>query len=195
MNTARIRSWHAGIAATGVLLCMATAAGAQDDGPARGKVPTSGVPAWFSLPLPAKPGATPAVVVGTRGPRAVTLPPGEAESPEFDGATILEDLKAVVAIATESRKSPEIGSGQLWGRVSGFPSGAATARWAAERFRKAGLTDIKVQRSRSQRRPRSGCRCRGKSACWAIRRSVPAAATSCSNRQCRCRHRQSPARP
>ena len=146
MNTARIRSWHAGIAATAVLLCMATAAGAQDDGPARGTVPTSGVPAWFSLPLPPKPGATPAVVVGTRGPRAVILPPGEAESPEFDGATILEDLKAVVAIATESRKSPEIGTGQLWGRVSGFPSGAATARWAADRFRKAGLTDIKVQR-------------------------------------------------
>ena len=94
MNTARIRSWHAGIAATGVLLCLATAAGAQDDGPARGTAPTSGVPAWFSLPLPPKPGATPAVVVGTRGPRSVTLPPGEAESPEFDGATILEDLKA-----------------------------------------------------------------------------------------------------
>ena len=88
MNTARIRSWHAGIATTGILLCMATAAGAQDDGPARGRVPTSGVPAWFSLPLPPKPGATPAVVVGTRGPRVVTLPPGEAESPEFDGATI-----------------------------------------------------------------------------------------------------------
>lgn len=145
MNASRIHLRQMVVAAS-LLLTAAGLAQAQDDAPPRGTAPTSGVPAWFSLPLPPRPGSTPAVVVGTRGPRTISLPPGEPDAPEFKGAAILEDLKAVVAIATDSRKSPEIGGGQLWGRVSGFPSGAATARWAAERFRKAGVTDVKVQR-------------------------------------------------
>jgi len=37
--------------------------------------PASG--AWFGLPLPPPMGATPAVIVGPRGPRPVAVPPGD----------------------------------------------------------------------------------------------------------------------
>ena len=66
------------------------------------------------------------MVAGTRGPRPVTLPAGEPR-PELTGAAIRKDLEALVAISKESQANKEIGSGQIWGRISGFPSGAKTA--------------------------------------------------------------------
>jgi hypothetical protein len=124
-----------------------TPVAAQDDElpGRRGARPTSGQPAWFSLPMPPAPGTAPAVVVGKRGPRALTLPPGEPAAPELTGAAIRTDLEQLVAISKESRDSKEIGSGQIWGRISGFPSGAKTAAWAADQFRQAGIADVKVQ--------------------------------------------------
>ena len=88
-----------------ILLASTPPALAQDEGPPRRVEPTSGKPAWFGLPLPPKPGSIPAVVAGTRGPRPVTLPPGEAASPEFQGAAIRKDLEQLIAIAKESQTS------------------------------------------------------------------------------------------
>ncbi len=126
-------------------LMVVSAAAAQDDGPPRRTGPTSGTTAWFGLPLPPKPGSIPAVVAGTRGPRPVTLPPGEPAAPEFQGATIRKDLEQLVAIAKESQANKEIGTGQIWGRIAGFPSGVKTAAWSAEQFTRAGIADVKIQ--------------------------------------------------
>ncbi|MGE3956723.1 MAG: M28 family peptidase [Vicinamibacterales bacterium] len=100
---------------------------------------------WFGVPLPPAVGAEPAVLVGDRAPRPVHVPPGSPEGPEFAAATIRADLDAIVAISKESRATREIGSGQQWGRVSGFPSGAKAIDWAADQFRKAGIADVRVQ--------------------------------------------------
>jgi hypothetical protein len=101
--------------------------------------------AWFGLPLPPSPGQEPAVIVGDRAPRPVTLPAGDKPAPELAGAAIKADLETIVGFSKESRKNREVGSGQIWGRISGFPSSTKTINWAAEQFRKAGIADVKVQ--------------------------------------------------
>lgn len=100
---------------------------------------------WFGVSLPPKLGSVPAVVVGDRGTRPAIVPAGEAGFHELDGKTIRADLETIVAFSTESRTTREIGSGQLWGRVSGFPSSEKTIRWAADQFRRAGIKDVAVQ--------------------------------------------------
>jgi hypothetical protein len=100
---------------------------------------------WLGLTLPPKFGAEPAVLVGERQPRPVVLPAGENTAPEFSGAAIKKDVEAIVAFSKASRSEREIGSGQLWGRVSGLPSSAKTVEWATEQLRKAGIRDVKLQ--------------------------------------------------
>ena len=100
---------------------------------------------WFGVPLPPPLGQEPAVIVGDRAPRPVVLPSGEPASTELTGATIKADVEAIVSIAKESRSTREIGSGQMWGRVTGLPSGTKAVQWGAEQFRKAGIADVKVQ--------------------------------------------------
>src|SRR5688572_16847625 len=100
---------------------------------------------WFGVPLPPPLGQDPAVIVGDRSPRPVVLPSGEAPSPELAGATIKADVEAIVNIAKESRSTREIGSGQMWGRVTGLPSGTKGVTWSADQFRKAGIPDVKIQ--------------------------------------------------
>jgi hypothetical protein len=85
------------------------------------------------------------VVVGDRFQRPVTLPPGEAAAPELTGAAIRADLERIVGFSKESRANREIGSGQLWGRVSGLPSSSKTVAWAVDQFRKAGIETVLVQ--------------------------------------------------
>jgi hypothetical protein len=127
------------------VVCAARPASAQEETPPRRVAPTSGTSAWFGLPLPPAPGSIPAVVVGARGPRPVVLPPGEPAAPELEGAAIRADLDQIVAIAKASQAAKEIGSGQLWGRIAGFPSGAKTAEWSLQQFKRAGIADVKVQ--------------------------------------------------
>lgn len=124
-------------------LTQVMALGAQDEPPARPRRSTSGP--WFGLMSPAAPGTEPAVIVGHRPPRPVTLPAGEPATPELTGTNIRADLERIVAFSKESRATKEIGSGQLWGRVSGLPSSAKTVDWFAEQFRKAGIADVRVQ--------------------------------------------------
>ncbi len=142
-----VRSRICGIV-TGVLLVMAldglvpTCAGPAQQPPAA-QTQTAGP--WFGLPLPPPFGKEPAVIVGDRAPRSSVLPAGEAASPELAGAAIRKDLEAIVRISKDSRANHEFGSGQMWGRVSGYPSGAKAIDWAADQFRKAGVKDVRVQ--------------------------------------------------
>jgi hypothetical protein len=100
---------------------------------------------WFGVPVPPPLGQEPAVIVGDRAPRPVVLPNGEPASTELTGATIKADVETIVSIAKESRSTREIGSGQMWGRVTGLPSGTKAVQWGAGQFRKAGIADVKVQ--------------------------------------------------
>src|SRR5687767_3392317 len=100
---------------------------------------------WFGVPLPPPLGKEPAVLVGDRSPRPVTLPAGEAAAAELVGAAIKADVETIVGFSKESRNGREIGSGQMWGRIAGLPSGARTVGWAVEQFRKAGIANAASQ--------------------------------------------------
>src|SRR5262245_4092588 len=100
---------------------------------------------WFGLTLPPKMGEAPAVRVGGRPPRAVSLSPGEADAPEFRGTTLKADVDTIVGFSRDSRSRREMGNGQMWGRVSGFASATRTVEWAVGEFRKAGIAEVKTQ--------------------------------------------------
>ena len=174
-----------GIAVAVIVAALLTSARAvaQDEGPARRAATTSGRPAWFGLPLPDTVATLPPVVVGTRGPRPVTLPAGEPAYPELQGAAIRKDLEAVVgdreARAATARKSAVARSG------AAFPASRRVRRQRRGRpieFRRRRHRRREgADRSRRIRPPAaSGCRSRGTSSCSAIRRLAPAAPTSCS---------------
>jgi peptidase M28-like protein len=136
-----------------IALSIATHVRAQDQPPAgrgasgRGRGAQARVKEgpWFGLPLPPPLGAEPAVIVGDRQPRPFVMPDGEPAAPELAGATIRKDLEAIVGISKESRATHEVGSGQMWGRITGLPSGAKAIDYAVAEWRKAGIGDIRVQ--------------------------------------------------
>ena len=101
---------------------------------------------WFGVPRPPEfePHVAPAVI-GQRGPAPAVVPPGEGEYLALTGAAIRADLERIVRFSRESRERREIGSGQLWGRITGFPSSRETIAWAAEQFRAAGIEDVELQ--------------------------------------------------
>ncbi len=101
--------------------------------------------ACFGVALPPAMGAEPAVIVGAREPRPPVFPAGTVQYPELQGAAIKKDVETIVGFSKVSRSSREFGSGQLWGRVSGFPSSANTVEWATEQLRSAGIADVKLQ--------------------------------------------------
>jgi len=100
---------------------------------------------WFGLPLPPRMSTEAAVRVGERAPRPVVLPAGESASPELLGVALRADVDTIVNFAKQSRATKEMGSDQMWGRVSGFPSESQTVDWAVKGFRQAGIADVKVQ--------------------------------------------------
>ena len=106
----------------------------------------SGQDAWFGLPLP--PGLQPHMppaIIGDRGPVPAIVPAGEEGHRELEGARIQRDLEAIVAFSRRSRERREVGNGQLWGRITGLPSGAQTVAWATEQFRAAGISEVELQ--------------------------------------------------
>lgn len=123
------------------LVLAASSAAAQDDPPAR-RAPIKKDGPWFGVTLPPKAGTDVAVKVGARPARPLT---GADNTAEFAGSAIKSDVETIVGFAQEARRSREIGNGQMWGRISGFPSSAKTIEWAAEQFRKAGISDVKTQ--------------------------------------------------
>lgn len=76
---------------------------------------------------------------------AISVPSDGPSYPELQGAAIRKDLETIVGFSKASRASHEIGEGQLWGRISGFPSSANTIAWAVEQLRRAGIADVKLQ--------------------------------------------------
>ena len=119
---------------------FALPAAAQDETARRSTASKDGP--WFGVMQPPKAGASPAVKVGSRPPRPVTA---DAVSPEFNGAAIKADVETIVGFARAAGMKKEIGSGQMWGRISGFASSATTVDWAVDQFRKAGIADVKTQ--------------------------------------------------
>lgn len=101
---------------------------------------------WFGLtPPPAlQPHVSPAII-GSRGPAPAVIPAGESDYAEFEGGRISQDLRQIVDFSVQSRLSQELGGAQMWGRVSGFPSAAATIDWVTDQFRQAGIEEIRVQ--------------------------------------------------
>lgn len=135
--------WLAVAAASLFLIGAPAASVAQPAQRNREAAPAAGP--WFSVPLPPKLSGVPAVLVGDRGTRPAIVPSGEATYRELQGSNIRVDLETIVGFSKESRASHEIGTGQLWGRVTGFPSSSKTIAWAADQFRKAGIKDVKLQ--------------------------------------------------
>lgn len=110
----------------------------------RAQAPAARPGPWFGLTLPGAVTA-PAVRVGARAPRPVLLPPGEGPAAEFDGVALKADVATIVRFAHDSGERREVGNGQMWGRIAGFPSSDRTVAWAADQFRQAGLTDVRIQ--------------------------------------------------
>lgn len=102
---------------------------------------------WFGVTLPPGFQAHHApVILGTDyGPRPAVVPAGEESFTELRGETIRRDLESIIGFSTRSEATHEVGNGQLWGRITGLPSGEAVMDWAAERFRAAGLRDVDRQ--------------------------------------------------
>ena len=100
---------------------------------------------WFGLALPSSTAKVAAVRVGTRPPRPVVRPIGDTALAEFNGDTLKADVATIVGFATRSRRTREVGTGQMWGRIAGFPSSDKTVEWTADQFRKAGITDVRIQ--------------------------------------------------
>jgi hypothetical protein len=123
-----------------LLLSLAASASAQDEEAVRAAPARKDGP-WFGVTLPPKAGAAPAVRVGERAPR----PAAFDAAPEFSAASIKADVDTIVGFARSARESKEIGSGQMWGRIAGFPSSDKTVAWALDQFRKAGITDVRTQ--------------------------------------------------
>ncbi len=134
----------AAVLITGAALTQPVVVFAQDEPAGAARAERRSGP-WFGVPLPPAVGAEPAVVVGARAPRPVRVPTESPDGPEFASSALRADLTTIVGFSKESRATKEIGSGQQWGRVSGFPSGAKTIDWAAEQFRRAGISDVRVQ--------------------------------------------------
>lgn len=129
--------------AVAVAALFLTAGVEAQQAPSRSSAPAPGP--WFSVPLPPKLGEVPAVLVGPRGVRPALVPADETQFTELEGKNIRADLETIVGFSKESRATREIGNGQLWGRVTGYPSSSKTAHWAAEQFKKAGIKDVRVQ--------------------------------------------------
>jgi hypothetical protein len=98
---------------------------------------------WFGLPLPSGLGDPHRAVVNVAAasPAPARVPPGEERFRDLEGARIKTDLAAIVGFSKQSRAE----GNRVWGRVTGFPSAAATIAWAADQFRAAGLSGVAVQ--------------------------------------------------
>jgi hypothetical protein len=123
-----------------LLVAFSASSSAQDE-PARRPAAKKDGP-WFGVSLPPRASADAAVKVGSRPPRPAAVDP---MSPEFNGDAIKADVATIVGFATAARAGKEIGSGQMWGRISGFPSSRKTVEWAVDQFRKAGITEVTTQ--------------------------------------------------
>ena len=127
------------------VLCCLTALAGTPAAAALAQPPAQTGP-WFGVtpPPPFKPHVAPAIV-GDRGVAPAVVPEGEEAFRALTGDALHTDLEAIVQFSRDSRARREVGSGQLWGRITGFRSGRDTVSWAAEKFRTAGIADVRLQ--------------------------------------------------
>ena len=94
------------------------------------------------------------------------------------GDAIRRHLETIVGFSKWSRETKEVGTGQLWGRITGLPSGQRTMDWVEQRFREANVPARRASVVRpGGQRGACGCRSRGKCASMRIRRLAPARRT------------------
>ena len=100
---------------------------------------------WFGVMLP--PGFEPHAlqVISARPAAPAVVPEGESGYRALAGAAIQASLETIVGFSRESEESREVGEGQMWGRITGFPSGSKTVEWAVSEFRAAGIADVELQ--------------------------------------------------
>jgi hypothetical protein len=127
-----------------VVLLMAAATAFPDQSPSAQTPKTT---AWFGVtPAPGFQPDVPPVILGTDyGPRPAAVPAGEEGHTSLKGDAIRRDLAAIVGFSKWSRETREVGSGQLWGRITGMPSGERTMDWVEQRLRKAGVPRVERQ--------------------------------------------------
>jgi len=135
----------AALTISAAVLSQSAGLGAQGTRPAAAPAPRA--TAWFGVkPPPPFQHDKPPIVLGTDyGPRPVAVPPGEEAFTSLKGDAIRRDLEAIIGFAKWSRETKEIGSGQLWGRVTGLPSGQRTMDWVEQRLRQAGVPKVERQ--------------------------------------------------
>ena len=98
--------------------------------------------AWFGLATPTglvTPPLVPSPNLAAQFPKVV-VPPEETKFTDLQGARLKPAVDTLVGFAEAMRKT-----NQLWGRISGFPSQAATADWFAGQLRSAGVQNVEVQ--------------------------------------------------
>src|SRR5262245_21772686 len=100
--------------------------------------------AWFgqTLPGPASDGTVPAfdTVHTDIAAQPALFGPGPKD-PTLAGHRIKEDLRTIVGFSLKSRADGDF----LWGRISGMPAYYATATWAVEQLKAAGLKDAHLE--------------------------------------------------
>jgi hypothetical protein len=69
------------------------------------------------------------------------LPASEQAYADIDGQRLKGYVGEAVAISRRSRDRGE----QWWGRIMGMPADAETQQWLADRFRRAGVQDVRIQ--------------------------------------------------
>ena len=108
------------------------------------EAPTADEP-WFGVMLP--PGFAPHAlqVIDDRAAAPAVVPQGESQYREFAGTAIQADLETIVGFSRENEETAEVGEGQIWGRITGFPSGSKTIQWAVDEFRAAGISNVELQ--------------------------------------------------
>jgi len=102
---------------------------------------------WFGVTPPGgfHPETPPAIIGTDYGPRPATVPAGEEAHTSLRGEAIRRDLETIVSVSKWSRDTKEVGSGQLWGRITGLPSGERIADWVEQRFREAKVPQVERQ--------------------------------------------------
>jgi hypothetical protein len=95
---------------------------------------------WFGvrLPPPMSDFTKPTVPIGT-----ASLPPYHPfpKGSPLSGETILKDVETIVHFSWARKEAGD----PMWGRISGLPGHMATVNWTVDQFKKAGLSDAKVQ--------------------------------------------------
>ena len=104
-------------------------------------------PPWFGVtpPGPFEPDRPPAILGTDYGPRPASVPAGEEQHTSLEGTAIQRDLAMIVSFSAWSRETKEVGAGQLWGRITGLPSGDRTMEWVERRLKEAKVPQVQRQ--------------------------------------------------